>query len=130
MDDRFSYLGFDLPTHNAVVSGGLTRVEIDGRSTRHYANDGQLVYEVSHPTGADSSDFGACDCCERVPAGRIARALELLDDDHPAAAVLRGRPAPPGPRPGGRREPTIGELGLCGPDPGDDEARWTPDSDR
>lgn len=27
-----------------------------------------------------------------------------------------------------RSEPTVGELGLCGPDPGDDEARWTPDA--
>ena len=45
--------------------------------------------------------------------GRTARFLAVTDESAAAAA---------------RREPTVGELGLCGGAPADDAMRWTPDT--
>lgn len=70
-----------------VTAADGARIEIHPMETRLIDSHGGVIQKILFPPGSPPSN--TCDCCERVPSGTIARALELLDDDHPAAVLLR-----------------------------------------
>lgn len=66
------------------------RIEMHPDRWTFYGADGKVRHQLDFPPTDSAPDYGTCDCCERVPAGTVARALGLLGDDRPdVAEVLR-----------------------------------------
>lgn len=64
------------------------RIEMGPDRWTFYGADGEVRHQLDFSPSGPAPDYGACDCCERVPAGTVARALAMLGDDRPDVAHL------------------------------------------
>lgn len=90
--DRFRYLTYDAPVKSILrdVPAGSITIYGDGTYVARDAKGAETLRIDAPPVEQRHTlDFGACDCCERLPAGTVADVLALLPDAHPAAQKLR-----------------------------------------